>query len=141
MFCKTEILDVFYHVGFSKILVVDYLFSLRTIILFLGSGGSQEISEDRRFRLILWAIAAGTRGGPNRVKILNLLYSKILNENQISKELNLDHKTVHHHLEILIKNSLIKKLSEESYDIKYDLTPIMRKNHLVLEEIISKIKR
>ena len=127
-------------VGLQNFVFLNILFSLKSIILVFGTGGVGELADDRRFKLILWGIIGGTRGGPNRARILNLLYSKQLNEHQISKELSLDHKTIHHHLEILIKNSLIQKLSQESYDIKYDLTPIMKENRRILDEIISKIK-
>jgi len=111
------------------------------MILVFGNSTPGELYDSRRLKMILWGIIAGTRGGPNRARILNLLYSKSLNELQISKELKLDHKTIHHHLKILTKNSLISKPSDETYDIKYDLTPIMKKNHEVFDEIISKMKR
>ena len=138
---RPEASDMFFIYTSPLPVLSNISFSLRSIILVLGNGAPGEYDDSRRFKLILWGIIAGTRGGPNRAKILNLLYSKSLNEFQISKELKLDHKTIHHHLIILIKNSLISKPSEESYDIKYDLTPIMKQNYTVLEEIISKIKR
>lgn len=138
---RPEASDMFFIYTSSLPVLSNISFSLRSIILVLGDGTPGEYDDSRRFKLILWGIIAGTRGGPNRAKILNLLYSKSLNEFQISKELKLDHKTIHHHLKILTKNSLISKPSDESYDIKYDLTPIMKKNYTVLEEILSKIKQ
>lgn len=96
--------------------------------------------DPRRFKAILWLIAGGTRGGPNRIRILNLLQEKSLNAHQISKELNLDHKTVKHHLDVLVKNSLVIKSDDIQYAANYCLTSVMRKNISALEEIISKIR-
>lgn len=100
-----------------------------------------KFSDERRFRLILWSIIGGTRGGPNRAKILGLLADEPLNSNQISKKLNLDHKTIRHHLQILSKNQLITKPTEEKYDVEYTLTAIMKQNVHLLEEIVAKIRR
>lgn len=130
-----------YLVNFPNFIFINIIFPLKSTLLVFGTETLKGFDDSKRFRLILWAIIAGTRGGPNRARILNLINVKQLNEHQISKELNLDHKTVHHHLQILIKNSLIHKLTEESYDVKYTLTPIMKKNYQALEEIISKINR
>ena len=88
--------------------------------------------------MILWAIIAGTRGGVNRAKILNLIKNNPLNANKIATELNLDHKTVAHHVKILSKNELIIK-AEKNYGAEYQLTQIMTENQNVLEEIMGKI--
>ena len=107
----------------------------------LGNPSSNDGTiESKQFKYILWAIVGGTRGGPNRARILDLLISEPLNSNQISKKLNLDHKTIRHHLKILTKNLLITKPSDESYGATYTLTPIMQKNVQLLEEIVSKMR-
>ena len=53
---------------------------------------------------LLWFLFAGTRGGDNRIKILDLLIKKPLNINKISEYLQLDYKTIQHHIRILEKN-------------------------------------
>jgi len=102
-----------------------------SIFLYFGDLNSIDGFDSRRFRAILWLIAGGTRRGPNRIRILNLLRTKSLNAHQISKELDLDHKTVKHHIDVLVKNSLIevrryrvwcKLLSYIYYDQKYFCT-------------------
>jgi len=97
-------------------------------------------NESRQFKLILWSIISATRGGPNRARILNILITEPLNSHQIAKKLNLDHKTIRHHLKILVKNDLIKKSSEESYGATYVLTSIMKQNVEVLKEIVAKLR-
>ena len=91
-----------------------------------------------RFKMILWSIIAGTRGGINRAKILNLIKETPMNANKIATVLNLDHKTVVHHVKILSKNELVKK-AEKNYGAEYYLTQIMKDNQSALEEIMSKI--
>ena len=100
--------------------------------------GKNNSEINRRFKMILWAIIAGTRGGVNRAKILNLIKNNPLNSNKIATELNLDHKTVAHHVKILSKNELIIK-AEKNYGAEYQLTQIMTENQNVLEEIMEKI--
>ena len=100
--------------------------------------GKTDSKVDYRFKMILWFIISGTRGGVNRVKILNLIKDKPQNANKIATILNLDHKTVVHHVKILSKNELIVK-AEKDYGAEYQLTQIMKKNQSVLEEIMKKV--
>lgn len=61
-----------------------------------------------------------------------------MNANKIATVLNLDHKTVIHHVKILAKNELVLK-AEKDYGAEYHLTQIMKDNQSVLEEIMAKI--
>ncbi len=105
--------------------------------MFSGMNGSSP-STNPRFKMVLWSIIAGTRGGVNRAKILNLIKGTPLNAHKISTTLNLDHKTVAHHIKILVKNELVKK-AEKDYGAKYQLSDIMKENQDTLEEIMEKI--
>jgi DNA-binding transcriptional ArsR family regulator len=127
------------------VFIVNFpVFSLYTIIprnlfCFLDSfPGKNDSKLDPRFKMILWSIIAGTRGGVNRAKILNLLANMPLNANKIATILKLDHKTVIHHINILTKNELIIK-EEKDYAASYKLTQIMKDNQNVLAEIMGKI--
>ena len=62
-----------------------------------------------------------------------------MNANKIATVLNLDHKTVIHHVKILSKNDLVVK-AQKDYGAEYQLTPIMKENQNVLEEIMRKIE-
>ena len=104
---------------------------------FSGTGTGQS-NLDPRFKMILWSIIAGTRGGINRAKILNLLKNSPMNANKIATVMNLDYKTIVHHVKILSKNKLITK-AEKDYGAEYHLTQIMKENQNTLEEIIQKI--
>jgi DNA-binding transcriptional ArsR family regulator len=95
--------------------------------------------HDPRFRRVLWSLIAGTRGGPNRAKILNLINSYPANSNQIATELGLDYKTVLHHIRSLSQNGLIITDNKESYGALYFLSPLMENNLDTLKEILAKI--
>ena len=47
-------------------------------------------------------------GNFNRVKIVNLLNQRPYNINQISKELNLNYRTVQHHMKVLKENKVVQ---------------------------------
>jgi DNA-binding transcriptional ArsR family regulator len=95
---------------------------------------------DPRFKRVLWYLIASTRGGVNRAKILEMLTSKPANAHQIAKELNLDYKTVLHHLKVLTNNGLVITDKEDSYGATYFLTPLMENNYQSFTEILSRIK-
>lgn len=76
---------------------------------------------------LLWFHFAGTRGGDNRIKILYLLLKYPLNINKISEELQLDYKTIQHHIRILEKSNLITKMGDK-YGILYFISNYLEKN-------------
>ena len=83
--------------------------------------------SDQDIIRLLWFLFAGTRGGDNRIKILDLLIKNPLNINWISEELQLDYKTIQHHVRILEKNNLVTKMGDK-YGILYFISNYMEKN-------------
>jgi DNA-binding transcriptional ArsR family regulator len=55
----------------------------------------------------VWWLIAGSRGGENRARIIETLHEKPLNAHQLSEILNLDYKTIRHHLDLLIANQIV----------------------------------
>ena len=96
---------------------------------------------DPRFKRILWFLFASTRGGSTRAKIMSLINEMPANSNQISTNLNLNYKTVIHHLNVLIKNVLIITENREIYGSTYFLTPLMEQNFQLLEQILEKVRK
>lgn len=109
----------------------------KTLFSFLGTD-NEASQPNPRFKMILWFIIAGTRGGANRAKILNLIKETPMNANKIATALNVDHKTIAHHVKILSKNDLVVK-AQKDYGAEYHLSQIMKENQNVLEEIMRKI--
>jgi len=52
---------------------------------------------------LLWWLIAGTRGGINRARIIKELHSWPYNANQLAQNLDLDYKTITHHMKVLKK--------------------------------------
>jgi len=87
---------------------------------------------------LIWYLVAGTRGGETRANIIHLIIKKPSNANKIASALELDYKTVRHHLEILEKNNVIYALQKGKYGAVYFITELMDTNLAVFEEIWAK---
>ncbi len=87
--------------------------------------------------LLGWLIA-GTRGGPTRARIISTLRESPQNANQLANLLDLDYRTIRHHLNVLEKNKLITTAGE-GYGTTYFLSPPMEENYVVFEEIMKRI--
>ena len=53
---------------------------------------------DPNAKRLLWFLFAGSRGGDNRMKIIDLLKERPYNINQLSESLGLDYKAIQHHI-------------------------------------------
>jgi len=67
---------------------------------------------------VLWQTLAGTRGGPNRARVLRALDDQPRNANQLADDLDLAYNTVRHHLDVLEENGVITS-SDASYGVIY----------------------
>src|SRR5579884_513809 len=88
---------------------------------------------------ILWYLFACSRGGENRIRIIDLLKAKPYNINQLAHELGLDYKAVQHHINVLEKNNIITKAGEK-YGVLYFLSNYLEANIDAFNEVRSKIK-
>lgn len=91
------------------------------------------------FGRILWYVFATTRGGPTRVRIVELLIKRPYNLHQISKELKLDYKTVQHHIKVLEENRIISA-EEKKYGSIYFPTALFLDLKDIFEEIKDKMR-
>lgn len=53
----------------------------------------------RAIKQLLWWLIAGSEGGYNRAQIIHVINEHPCNANQLAKELELDYKTIRHHLD------------------------------------------
>ena len=79
-------------------------------------------------RRIIWWVFTGNRGGTNRARIVVALKERPLNTNQLSQMLEMDYKTVRHHLTVLLKNHLILTVGE-GYGSMYFLSPELEQEY------------
>jgi predicted transcriptional regulator len=87
---------------------------------------------------VLWYIFAGTKGGPTRLKIVELLRKRPFNTNQLSIKLGMDYKTIQHHIKILEENKIIVP-SNNKYGAVYFPSQLLEQVMETFEEIKSKI--
>ena len=89
------------------------------------------------FRSLLWYLLAGTRGGPNRVRILRELQGRPHNAHQLAQALAMDYRTVRHHLRLLEKNGLVTRPSGSAYASPYELTPYLSANFHEVASVLT----
>jgi DNA-binding transcriptional ArsR family regulator len=87
--------------------------------------------------LLGWLIA-GTRGGPTRARIIEILKETPQNANQLATVLKMDYRTIRHHLKVLEKNRIITTAGE-GYGITYFLSPVLEENYVLFEEIVKRM--
>jgi DNA-binding transcriptional ArsR family regulator len=92
----------------------------------------------RQMKYLLGWLIAGTRGGATRAKIIETLKENPQNANQLSNSLEMDYRTIRHHLKILTKNRIIISAGN-GYGTTYFLSPEMEENYGLFEEIMNKI--
>ncbi len=80
----------------------------------------------------------GQQGGENRIKILESIKERSYNLNQLSNELELNYRTIKHHIDILLEYDLIVS-SGEGYGDVYFISPKLEKNYTLLKEIERKL--
>ena len=73
----------------------------------------EELKKSNKQKKILCNMIEGSRGGMNRAKILKALICKSYNAHQLAKALNLDYKTIKHHLNVLEKKGIIFRGKDE----------------------------
>lgn len=74
-------------------------------------------------RSLLWYLLVGTRGGTNRYRILAELQTAPRNAHQLAQILEIDYRTIRHHLNLLEQNSLVHRPVGRGYGAPYELSP------------------
>jgi DNA-binding transcriptional ArsR family regulator len=86
----------------------------------------------------LWYVLAGTRGGPNRARILRALEERPRNPNQLAEDLHLNYDTVRHHLDVLADNDVVAA-SGDDYGAVYLPSDPARDHWDTVETIINQL--
>jgi len=95
-------------------------------------------ANTRSLRHLLGWLIAGTRGGPTRARIVEILKETPQNANQLATSMKLDYKTVRHHLTVLEKNRIISSIGDK-YGATYFLSQMMEENYALFEEILNRL--
>ena len=91
----------------------------------------------RQLKYLLGWLIAGSRGGPMRAKMIEILKETPQNANQLATLLEVDYKTIRHHIEVLEKNNMITSAGGVGgrYGITYFLSPALEENYALFEDI------
>ncbi|MGD0250726.1 MAG: winged helix-turn-helix domain-containing protein [Thermoplasmata archaeon] len=89
------------------------------------------------FRSLMWYLLRGTRGGPNRLRILEELSQSPANAHQLSSTLNLDYRTVRHHLRLLEQNGAVARPVGDAYAAPYELSPYLAEHFQDVREVLQ----
>jgi len=87
---------------------------------------------------VLWYVLTGTRGGKNRVRLLRALEERPRNANQLAEDLDLDYKTVRHHLDVLMENDVVTR-SGDDYGAIYLVTDRTKHHWDTVETILEQV--
>ncbi|MDX1372356.1 MAG: winged helix-turn-helix domain-containing protein [Nitrososphaeraceae archaeon] len=98
------------------------------------------MANDPHAKRLLWFVFAGSRGGLNRLRLIQKIKEKSHNANQLAKELDLDYKAILHHISVLEKNNLITKEGEK-YGVTYFISTFLEVNMETFEEIAKQLDK
>jgi DNA-binding transcriptional ArsR family regulator len=95
---------------------------------------------DREAMRLLWYLFAGSRGGENRIRIIDLLKEKPHNINQLAEILGVEYKGVQHHIGVLEKNNMVTKLGEK-YGVLFFISNYLEANMEAFNEVRTAIAK
>lgn len=88
---------------------------------------------------LLWYLFAATRGGPNRLRIVELLHERPFNAHQIAERTRLDYRTVCHHLDVLVRHHVLVSPNRDAYAALYFLSGLTTAEWSTVERIKSRL--
>ncbi|MFC6976094.1 ArsR/SmtB family transcription factor [Halomicroarcula sp. GCM10025709] len=88
---------------------------------------------------VLWYVLTSTRGGENRIRILRTIDERPRNANKLAEKLDLDYKTVRHHLDVLAENDIVAD-SGDDYGAVYLPSDRVRNYWDTVEEIMETVE-
>jgi DNA-binding transcriptional ArsR family regulator len=127
-----------YQLGlYGAIMIADIMTqkSLDTNMIFQH----RKLMSDPNTKRVLWYLFAGSRGGTNRVNIIELLKEHPYNINQLAETLKLDYKAIQHHISVLEKENIISRVGEK-YGVQYFLSNYLEANIDAFNEIRSQMR-
>jgi DNA-binding transcriptional ArsR family regulator len=88
------------------------------------------------FRSLMWYLLIGTRGGPNRRRILEELHRSPANAHRLASVLALDYRTVRHHLKLLEQNGVVARTVPGAYAPPYELSAYFAEHYAAVQETV-----
>lgn len=95
---------------------------------------------DPQAKRLLWFLFAGSRGGENRIRIIDILKERPHNINQLAEALGIDYKAVQHHVGVLEKNNMVSRAGEK-YGVLYFVSNYLEANMEAYNEVRAAIDK
>jgi DNA-binding transcriptional ArsR family regulator len=95
---------------------------------------------DPNAKRLLWYLFAGSRGGENRIRIIDLLKERPYNMNQLAEAMGVDYKAVQHHIGVLEKNNMVTRTGEK-YGVLYFISNYLEVNIEAFNEVRAAIEK
>jgi len=90
----------------------------------------------RQLKYLLGWLIAGSKGGPMRARIIEILKDTPQNANQLADALSVDYKTIRHHIDMLEKNNMVTAAGGSAgYGVTYFLSTALEDNFVVYEDL------
>ncbi|WP_135662224.1 winged helix-turn-helix domain-containing protein [Halorhabdus rudnickae] len=86
----------------------------------------------------LWYLLTATRGGENRARLIRALSDRPMNANKLADELDVEYKTVRHHLDALAEHGVVEP-GDADYAKLYFLTDRFEQHRDTFEDITERI--
>ena len=96
------------------------------------------INAEEDFRRLLWFMLGGSRGGENRAKILSAIKSRPSNLNQLAKLIDVDYRSVQHHMSVLRKNNLVLGAGQK-YGVVYSIHPYLDFHFDIFQKVCGEL--
>jgi DNA-binding transcriptional ArsR family regulator len=95
---------------------------------------------DPQAKRLLWFLFAGSRGGENRIRIIDILKERPHNINQLAEALGIDYKAVQHHVGVLETNNMVSRAGEK-YGVLYFISNYLEANIEAFNEVRAAIDK
>jgi len=88
-------------------------------------------------KIVFWVLFVGSRGAANRIRIMSVLRKRPSNRNQLATELGMDYKGIEHHIKVLERSNLVKKIRNQ-HGLIYYVSALFENSEAVFDEIVDR---
>ncbi len=87
--------------------------------------------------VVLRYVLTGTRGGPDRVRLLRAIEKHPRTLGQLTEDLGLRHATIRHHLDVLVENGFVENSGDDTI---YVVTYRLKRHQNTVERLAERIE-